>query len=1607
VRAEGTCNNTACVSVTVTVNSISTAATSATATPASVCLGSSSTLTVNGGTLGAGASWQWYSGSCGGTAVGSGASLSVTPAATTTYYVRAEGTCNTTTCVQVTVTVNSLSTAATSASASPTAICPGGSSVLTVSGGSLGTGASWQWYSGSCGGVSVGTGTFISVSPAVTTTYYVRAEGTCNTTTCISVTVTVNSLSTDPTSISASPSAVCLGSSSSLTVNGGSLGTGANWRWYSGSCGGTLIGAGSTISVSPSMATTYYVRAEGSCNTTNCTSVTITVNPLPTITSSAAPTTICNGASSTLTAGGGISYSWDNGLGIGNNLNVSPTSTTTYHVTGSDANSCTNTSLVTVNVNPLPNITALAFPDTICVGASSTLIANGGTSYSWDNGLGIGNPKFVTPASTTTYSVTGTDVNNCKNTATVTVTVNPLPIVTVSSNSPVCGGGTLNLFASGGTIYNWSGPSYTSTDQNPIITPVNGSYTGTYHVTVTDGNSCSSTGSTVVTINSVPELTVTANSPLCSGQDIQLNASSASSYNWTGPGFTSTDQHPIIANAQTTNSGAYYVTITGANGCTNSGSVNVIVNQTPIISAGSDTTIHYGTSTTLNGSASGGSGNDSYSWQPSDSLINANIANPTTVNLEATTQFTLTVIDITTGCHATDDVIITIIGGPLTVGVTANPPSYCVGASTQLNALAGGGSGVYTYTWSSVPAGFNDNTANPIVSPTTTTTYTVTVNDGYNNVTGSVIVTVHPLPTVHANADHTSICQGAQVTLTGSGTATSYVWDNSVTDGLAFTPAGTLTYTVTGTDANSCSNTDQITVTVNPLPTVQANADQTVVCQGTQVTLTGSGTATSYTWNNSVIDGTPFAPSATQTYTVTGTDANGCIDTNQITITVNPVYLYTENHNICAGNSYTWHSNIYSTTGTYYDSLTTTLGCDSVFVLNLNVVPNYQFVDNDTVCNGQNYLWHGSLYTITGTYYDSLVSSGGCDSVYVLNLTVNPSYLYTEHDTICNGSSYLWHSNTYTTAGIYYDSLTTTLGCDSIFFLNLIVNPTYTFNENHSICTGNSYTWHSNIYSTTGTYYDSLITTLGCDSVFVLNLNVVPNYQFVDNDTVCNGQNYLWHGSLYTIAGTYYDSLVSSGGCDSVYVLNLTVNPSYLYTEHDTICNGSSYLWHGNTYTLAGIYYDSLTTTLGCDSIFVLNLTVNPTYTFNENHSICTGNSYTWHGNIYNTAGIYYDSLLTTTGCDSIFMLNLSETLPPTVSITANPDTICAGSSSILSAGGANSYVWSTTDTTTSITVNPTNTTLYSVIGTNNGCSDTTTITIIVKPLPTITITANPPAVCQGSNVVLTAIHADSYVWSTTEITPSITVTPQQTTTYSVTGTLNGCSDTANITVIIYTPDNLTNSITICQGEKYSWNGTQYDTAGTYILNLHTSHGCDSILTLNLNVNPKPIITVTNSDTLVLIGNSTTLTAQGADTYQWIPSSALNCDNCSITISTPDTTITYCVVGTNTFGCSDTACIVVNVDNDCGQLFLPLAFSPNGDGKNDVWKIRGRCIKSFELRIFDRWGEKVFETVNPNEGWDGTFNGKALGSDVYVFFVTITMRNGEVKNLKGDITILR
>lgn len=208
-----------------------------------------------------------------------------------------------------------------------------------------------------------------------------------------------------------------------------------------------------------------------------------------------------------------------------------------------------------------------------------------------------------------------------------------------------------------------------------------------------------------------------------------------------------------------------------------SGEAVFSVDPSPVSNAGTDQTIPYGTSTTLNGQVSGGSGSYSYSWQPANKLVNPNIQQPTTINLQESTVFTLTGTDNTGGCYDLDEVMVTITGGPLGCFPTANPPSVCAGETSQLQSMANGGSGNYTFQWTSIPPGFSSTLPNPVVNPNQNTTYNVVVSDGFNVINGSTTVNLYERPIPEAGTDVT-ILHGTTAILQGyaSGGSGSYFY---------------------------------------------------------------------------------------------------------------------------------------------------------------------------------------------------------------------------------------------------------------------------------------------------------------------------------------------------------------------------------------------------------------------------------------------------------------------------------------------------------------------------------------------------------------------------------------------------------------------------------------------------------------------------------------------------------------------------------------------------------------------------------------------------------------------------------------------------------------
>lgn len=556
LEVNGYCGTTTTASVYITVNENPTANAGSDIT---ICDNENGTITANA-TGGTGVyTYTWDNG------LGNGNPQTVSPNTTTTYTVTATDENGCSNQDDVIVNVNAAPTA--NAGIDQT-ICEGVTANLTASGGT-----SYSWSSGS----TVATE---SVSPTTTTTYTVTVGNAAGCSDTDEVIVNVNAL---PTAFAGNDLTVCNGGSTTITATG--AGSGGSYFWS----GGLGTGASHTLTnVTSDVTYTVTVTDANGCESTD----DITVNVGAALTPDAGlDVSICEGESTTLSASGGTTYSWDNGVSTSSQV-VSPTSTTTYIVDVTDGGSCSGQDQVTVTVNSNPTADA-GIDQVICEGESANLLASGGVTYSWDNGLGSSASQSVSPTNTTTYTVTVYNAENCSDTDDLVVTVNALPAILASQDVVMCEGESVELTASGTGIvtYTWTNPDLsTTTGQSQTIIP---SSTDWYYVSGTNSNNCSVMDSILVSVNPNPSIDlstaqITEASCTMGGTISGIIASSNSdlTYQWDN-GLN------VIANTLSVgnlDSGVYTLTVTDENDCSTEADVTVDYNDISTVAAHPDST---------------------------------------------------------------------------------------------------------------------------------------------------------------------------------------------------------------------------------------------------------------------------------------------------------------------------------------------------------------------------------------------------------------------------------------------------------------------------------------------------------------------------------------------------------------------------------------------------------------------------------------------------------------------------------------------------------------------------------------------------------------------------------------------------------------------------------------------------------------------------------------------------------------------------------------------------------------------------------------------------------------------------------------------------------
>ena len=580
----------------------------------------------------------------------------------------------------------------------------------------------------------------------------------------------------------------------------------------------------------------------------------------------------------------------------------------------------------------------------------------------------------------------------------------------------------------------------------------------------------------------------------------------------------------------------------------------------------------------------------------------------------------------------------------------------------------------------------------------------------------------------------------------------------------------------------------------------------------------------------------------------------GCDSIYKIEIRYAPTYRAEEEKKVCESElPYRWHGRDLYKTGLYYDSLQTSLGFDSIFRLDLTVLDTAHTSYIIHLCEGSSATYNGVVYSKGGQYHDTLTCVNGCDSIVTITVQIMPKYFYQEMKETNDKNPITWHGKTYTQEGIYYDSLRSVYGCDSIYELTLHVYNTYRFDEEATVCAGElPYIWHGKTLNKSGLYFDSLQSVHRADSVYSLKLTVLDSVHVTKIFRLCQDEVLSYNGHQYTKAGQYHDTLTCVNGCDSIVTINLQYMPKYLYKETHETNDKKPFMWHGKTYTQEGIYYDTLTSVNGCDSVFEMTLHVYKSYEYKEQAKVCAGDlPYIWHGKTYNESGLYYDSLQSIHHADSVYSLSLTVL-----------DTAHAVYNIRMCEGGKATYNGVIYDKAGQY---------HDTLACANGCDSIVTINVQVMPKyfyqETATTNNKKPYTWHGKTYTQEGIYYDTlqsvfgcdsiyeltlHVYNTYRFDTTATVCESNLPfiwhgkTYNESGLYFDSLQSVHRTDSVYSLQltvldtaHAVYNIQLCEGSSATYNGVVYSKGGQYHDTLTCKNGCDSIVTINVQVMPK------------------------------------------------------------------------------------------------------------------------------------------------------------------------
>lgn len=776
-------------------------------------------------------------------------------------------------------------------------------------------------------------------------------------------------------------------------------------------------------------------------------------------------------------------------------------------------------------------------------------------------------------------------------------------------------------------------------------------------------------------------------------------------------------------------------------------------------------------------------------------------------------------------------------------------------------------------------------------------------------------------------------------------------------------------------------------------------------------------------------------------------EANGGIVTSTIATNAGCVTAGSITVSATGGNSnytYSWSSGISATTnavsglsaGTYSVTVTDNGGCeakDSAIVVDASSLFNVSENHVDEICTtkgsatisvtGNNgplsYMWSGLGLTTAsasnlsaGNYSVTIADSVGCDTAIVVSITSVP------------------------TISITASSINITCHGDSDGIINLI--PTGGLGAY-------SYSWLPNVSSSisasglnAGDYTIIVSDSNDCADTVTLKITEPQPLEvsFNSQNTYCNKNNgqinafvtggtspylYSWQGGETSALlnsldqGEYIVVVTDKNNCSIKDSITLTEVPGpiiSLNSQSDITCNGFSN---------------------GSVSVAVSSGTSPFVYSWSS--LVNTGNSV---NNL--NVGTYTVTVTDINNCSQSLVATITEptALSSVVQSTSTSCSINTGTAAVASFGGVQPYFYSWSNGATGNSLSGLSQGSYSVVVTdNNGCSKKDTVVVLVSDKPQPAILNSQSVSCfNGSNGSATITTSNgtlpySYSWVGINATDS-SISGLQAGTYTViVADQQNCSASITLTItqpsalsILLTPTNAS-CITVNNGSvistvsggvgpyTYTWsNSAQNSTIGTlpvgsYSVVVSDANGCSKNASVLVGADNGPAIFV-SPDVTIAYGEAVEISVNSAASYLWSPSTNLSCSNCQLAIASPTTSMWYNVTITDSYGCTAVDSVYIEVEPPCGEVFVPSAFSPNGDGINDHFFVRGNCIEDLLLQVFDRWGELVFETSNIAIKWDGSYRGKDLDAGVFVYQLSGRLKKSiEPFYLKGNVTLVR